>query len=190
MRKTLIISLMAFVSMSTGCASVMHGRTQSIKFLSAPDKADVKVDGFNMCKTPCIAEISREKGHTVTMEVPGFLPFTAKIKQEVDGGCLLGNIFTGLIQGMIVDAGSGAMYNLVPDTIGHTFDARFKKGDWEETISSDVEVRYTYGSILRLQEGEWDHIIDGLNVLEKEEIKKIAKSKIIGCDTNKSGHVS
>jgi len=44
-----------------GCASIVSGTTQQVRFDSSPSKADVIIDGRNVGKTPCVAIIQRSK---------------------------------------------------------------------------------------------------------------------------------
>lgn len=110
----------------SGCASIIHGTTQTIDFTSQPSGATITIDGKNYGKTPKSIPLrrkGREKGdksgkntYQVKIALDGYHPYEIKIKREVDGW-FWGNILLGGIIGIIVDASNGSMYKLTPNQV-------------------------------------------------------------------------
>lgn len=110
----------------TGCASIIHGTKQNVVFTSQPPGAKITIDGIEYGTTPKSVELSRKgrlkgessgkKEYAVKIEMEGYYPYEIKITRELDG-LFFGNLLLGGIVGMIIDAGSGAMFKLTPDQL-------------------------------------------------------------------------
>jgi hypothetical protein len=103
---------------ASGCATLKHGSRQPIQFLSAPESATVLIDGAKVGQTPLSFAVQRRSSHDVRIELAGFKPFEARLEKKLSGW-LWGNlIFFGLFPaGVVVDAMTGAIYNLTPEQL-------------------------------------------------------------------------
>lgn len=100
----------------TNCATIIHGSKQNIIIVSDPNKASIKLDGWNIGQTPYQARVTRLKEHTVKIEVEGYAPYEITLKRQLNGW-LFGNILLGGLIGVVVDVVTGAMYSLSPTDI-------------------------------------------------------------------------
>ena len=116
----LVVSFVCFgivsAALMSGCASIMHGTRQDIGISSTPTGASVSVDGQIKGTTPVAVNLSRKDIHTVKVELPGYLPFEAKITRHVSGW-VWGNIIFGGLIGLAVDAITGGLYKLSPEQL-------------------------------------------------------------------------
>ena len=110
------VLLVALTTMSTACASIMHGTTQDIGISSSPTNARVIVDNQPRGTTPLVAKLSRGDNHIVRIELAGYEPFEATLTKKVSGW-VWGNIVFGGIIGLAVDAMTGGLYNLTPEQL-------------------------------------------------------------------------
>ena len=126
MKKCFFISALAISFFFFGCASIVHGPTQTVDFTSQPKGARLTIDGKDYGKTPKsvnLLRVGRLKGESsekisydVKIELEGFYPYELKIKREMDGW-FIGNILIGGLIGIIIDAANGSMYKLSPDQV-------------------------------------------------------------------------
>jgi hypothetical protein len=112
---SMIIILTIFVS---GCATIMHGRSQYVQVDSVPSGASVYVEG-NTFITP--AKILLKRGapmheYQLLLQKEGFKPGYAKIGQK-PSGWLWGDILWGIIPGITVDFLTGAAFDLYPHQV-------------------------------------------------------------------------
>ena len=101
----------------TGCGTLMGGGTQTVQVNSAPSGATVALepDGGSFT-TPASLALERKHSYTITASREGYLPATARINKSMRIGVLLADIFLFPI-GVIVDAVTGAWYQLSPQTV-------------------------------------------------------------------------
>jgi hypothetical protein len=73
------------------------------------------------CVTPCTLQIDRKDVLLATFTKPGFEPQTVKVGTQVNGGAgagsLVGNAIIGGAVGVVVDAGTGAALDHVPNPV-------------------------------------------------------------------------
>lgn len=110
----------------TGCASIINGSTQSVEFASRPHGAKLFLDGKDMGLTPQTFDLRRKarrkgdtagkKEYTVRIEMEGYAPYETKLTRKLNGW-LFGNLVFGGLIGIVIDASSGAMYNLSPKRV-------------------------------------------------------------------------
>jgi hypothetical protein len=108
--------VLALISLSTGCASIVKGTTQAVPISSDPSGADVLVDGNLVGTTPTTVELKRKTDHLITIQKKDYEPKAVPVVKSV-GGAVWGNILAGGLIGWGVDAASGAQYDLDPKTI-------------------------------------------------------------------------
>ena len=116
----LSITLVAAVSLTTGCATVTRGTTQSVAIETTPQGAMIRSSTGPSCKAPCALDLKRSSDHTITATKAGYEPSSAVVTHQVSGGGaagMAGNLVLGGIIGAAVDAGSGAMYDLTPNRV-------------------------------------------------------------------------
>lgn len=106
----------AALTLSTGCATIMHGTTQDIGFASTPSQATVKVNGVTMGNTPVVAKLQRNQTHVVRIELDGYQPYETMLTKHVSGW-VWGNLVFGGIVGLAVDATTGGLYKLSPEQV-------------------------------------------------------------------------
>lgn len=109
--------LFAFACVAlAGCATIVQGSNQNVSVASSPTGAQVTIDGKNMGVTPMVAQLARKKSHKVQISMAGYQPYEIEMTKGVSGW-VAGNVLFGGIPGFVVDAITGAMYKLTPDTI-------------------------------------------------------------------------
>jgi len=99
-----------------GCGTVLHGTKQDVGITSQPTGANVKVDGANVGITPVIAQMARNRGHVVRVEMPGYQPADVIVTRKLDGWLLAGDIVLYVVPAL-VDWVTGGFYNLTPENV-------------------------------------------------------------------------
>lgn len=120
MNRTLIALAITAAALSTGCATVTRGTTQSVAVTSEPQGAKISCNTGPSCRAPCALELKRNSNHTLTAELAGYKPEQAVVTKSVSGGGaagMAGNLIVGGIIGAGIDATSGAMYDLNPSAV-------------------------------------------------------------------------
>lgn len=100
----------------TGCATVTKGTTQRINISSDPPGAKVTIDDIPAGETPTSIELSCASTHKVRVQKEGYLPLEETLSQTTSG-MVAGNIIAGGLVGICIDAATGGMYNLTPESI-------------------------------------------------------------------------
>ncbi len=109
------ISLVMILGSTSGCATIIHGRSQDVDFASSPLGATVKVDGVQTT-TPGKVTLPRKKDHDAVFSKDGFPDRPVKI-ESTGSWWMLGNVVFGGIIGLIIDLSTGGGYKLVPASI-------------------------------------------------------------------------
>lgn len=114
------------IALTTGCATIIHGTTQTVDFRSDPSGANITIDGKEFGQTPksiplyrkgrLKGESSMKTSYAVQISMEGYEPYEVEVKRTLDGW-LFGNIIFGGIIGIIIDSSNGSMYRLKPDEI-------------------------------------------------------------------------
>jgi len=94
----------------------MNGSYQSVHFNSKPAGASVEIDGQSLGETPCYISLTRSREHRITIVLDGFEPYDDVLYSGLSGW-VIGNIFIGIIPGLIIDALTGSMFVLYPNEI-------------------------------------------------------------------------
>lgn len=117
LRRLLTLPLWLALAFSVShCGTIIHGTTQEIGISSTPAQADVFIDGQLVGQTPLVETLSRKNRYSISIDVEGFLPYEVVLDRKVSGWAFGNIIFGGLI-GLVVDAASGGLYKLSPETI-------------------------------------------------------------------------
>jgi len=110
--------VVAAALLSSGCASVISGRTATVRIDSRPSDADVVIrdklgNEVLATHTPATVELRRKQGwvwparYTATIEKPGYQPQTVPIRSTLNPW-VLGNVIVGGPLGLVVDTATGA----------------------------------------------------------------------------------
>jgi hypothetical protein len=116
--RPLAVSLCAIAF--AGCATIVSGPNQSIYIVSTPIGARVLIDDQYVGQTPIDVIMSRRRPHVVRIELPGYRPYVERLERRMNGW-IFGNIFTGGPIGLAIDAATGAIYKLDPETVYVSF---------------------------------------------------------------------
>jgi hypothetical protein len=104
----------------TGCATTLRGTTDVLIVDSDPTGARVSVSSGLSGTTPATFTLRRKGDYVVTVTKDGFEAVSVNVTHKIVGAGsagMAGNILLGGIIGAAVDAGSGAMFDLVPNPI-------------------------------------------------------------------------
>jgi len=104
------------VRLAVGCATIIHGTTQDITVSSAPDQAEVWIDGSRMSSTPTKVTLKRKDNYLVTIKKEGYKEATVKI-EGTTSAWIIGNVIFGGIIGCGVDLITGGAYDLKPERV-------------------------------------------------------------------------
>ncbi len=120
MKRIVTVGLIVVVLLSlSGCALVFKGETQDISVSSDPGGAEVIIDGVPHGITPVIVNLSVNSEHTVVLRKNG-QERTFLIRNEVGPLWVVLDVVTGLVP-LIVDAATGAWFELKPGQVTATF---------------------------------------------------------------------
>ena len=114
--------LVVAVITAVGCATIIHGTTQSIGVSSTPTNAEVLVDGQSYGNAPVTVELKRKKNHMLRIELEGYEAYETTITRSASAWAF-GNLVFGGVIGLAIDAISGGLYELAPDHIHPTLHA-------------------------------------------------------------------
>ena len=126
-RLIFILAAVSTVLLASGCASVVDGRSKTVRINSQPVGAKFTIynqDGETVTNEITPASVSLKRGrnmltgenYRVSFEAPGYNPGETQIKSDVNGW-FYGNIFLGGLVGIVVDGATGAMWTLSPEEI-------------------------------------------------------------------------
>jgi hypothetical protein len=101
----------------TGCGTLFHGTRQEIQIASQPSGASVFVNNQSFGETPAVVKLKRNSKYSVILEMPGYQPYEVSLSRKTS---IL--FFVNIpVLGQVVDALSGAMYELTPAQIQKQF---------------------------------------------------------------------
>jgi hypothetical protein len=116
LRRITVLATCIAAPFLSGCATIIKGSHQEIPVASDPLNASVLVDGVRQGYTPTKLNLARKGTYVVSLELEGHESESITVKPSI-GGAVAGNIIAGGLIGWGVDAGTGAQYNLHPDSI-------------------------------------------------------------------------
>lgn len=108
MRILILLAFSLLLTLSTGCATVVRGEKQTLKFDTEPEGATVDVDGKQKATTPAELELKRKEVHTITITKEGYHPVTFEMKAQWDGMALGNAVMPGGSIGTATDRVNGA----------------------------------------------------------------------------------
>ena len=115
-----LLPLLPALALLSGCGTIVRGTTQHVAVDSAPQGAAVRTDTGLSGQTPTSFALKRNVPHTITCSLAGHRETSVVVNPTMSGGGtagLVGNVVFGGLIGAAVDAGSGAMYDLHPESV-------------------------------------------------------------------------
>lgn len=116
----LLFVLLFAVTILPGCATITRGTTDTLQIETDPAGARADLSTGHTCSTPCAIKLPRKTDGIVKIYKEGYETIEVSFTNQISGAGgagMAGNIIFGGIIGAGVDAGTGAMYNLVPNPI-------------------------------------------------------------------------
>jgi hypothetical protein len=105
----------------SGCATITRGKHDTWTVNTTPSGAAIKTSNQFACEaTPCTFTMVRKAEFDVTITKPGYKTWTGHVTHHISGAGgagMAGNVVLGGIIGGVVDANSGAMYDLTPNPL-------------------------------------------------------------------------
>jgi len=115
-RQVLCLWIAATLLMMPGCATLVSGDRQNIRFTSTPQGAQIAIDSVPSGVTPTMIPVGTENDHSYTLTLDGYEPAFGVLTRDYNG-YVLGNILLGGGIGLIVDLISGAAWELTPEFV-------------------------------------------------------------------------
>ena len=115
----LLLALL-FLGLTSGGATVTRGTPDTLVINSDPVGADIKLSNGMSGKTPATFTLPRKDTIVVKVEKAGYEPVEVTVTPQVSdagGAGMAGNVLLGGLIGAAVDAGSGAMNDLLPNPV-------------------------------------------------------------------------
>jgi len=106
------LAILSLVGMP-GCATIIHGKNQTVSVSSTPQGADVLVDGQPRGKTPLKTDLRRGQSHVVEVTKPGYLSETVMTTTKLNPTPLLNAVIGGGV-GIVVDLATGSATDVTP----------------------------------------------------------------------------
>jgi hypothetical protein len=120
-RKLLLLAFVFAVTIPlTACATIFKGDTQNINMSSEPSGAEIFIDGVSYGRTPISVQLKVDRSYTVTMRHDG-QQRTVILNNKIGPLWVVLDIVSG-IGPLIIDAATGAWYELEPDQVVVNFD--------------------------------------------------------------------
>ncbi len=113
MRLLTVLAAVSALGALSGCSTILTGPTQKVAVNSRPAGARVYVDGVRSGTTPTHVTLLRSREHDITIQLAGWVPQTVHLKRS-GNPWNWGNAMYGVFPGVVVDAGTGAIYKLKP----------------------------------------------------------------------------
>ncbi len=114
-----LTALLTGLTMATGslagCATIVQGPKEDVKFASIPNGVVVKAADRQII-TPGEIGLKRNKDHKVVFEKEGF-PVRETTLESKASWWLLGNLLFGGLIGLVVDLATGSGYRLKPANV-------------------------------------------------------------------------
>jgi membrane-bound inhibitor of C-type lysozyme len=115
------IAITAASLMLAGCGTITRGSNDTWVVETTPPGATVSTsNGYECQSTPCAIKMPRRSEFVATIERDGYETVTVNVTHQVSsagGASMAGNVLVGGLIGAAVDAGSGAMNDLVPNPV-------------------------------------------------------------------------
>lgn len=104
-----------------GCSTVTRGTNDTWVVETTPPGAQVTTsNGYQCASTPCAIKMPRRSEFVATISRDGYETVEVNVTHQVSsagGTAMAGNVLVGGLIGAAVDAGTGAMNDLVPNPV-------------------------------------------------------------------------
>ncbi len=116
------LGLILILAATTGCATILHGSSQTVSITSSPSgaRATILPIGIEIV-TPGEADLSREQVYTIRFELEGYRPTNGYV-DRVDSKVSMLNYLIGGLIGRMIDSSTGAWFRLTPDPLHVTLE--------------------------------------------------------------------
>lgn len=114
------IAIVGLVFLLASCALLFKGEHQDVPVSSTPAGAEVFIDGVSYGTTPVQLNLRSDTTHTVVLRLDD-QERTVILRNEIGALWVVLDILGGLVP-LIIDAATGAWYELSPDQVVVTFD--------------------------------------------------------------------
>lgn len=123
----------------SNCGAIFKGSRQSIQVQTSPSAVSLTLTpSAGNYTTPTTLNVERKNNYVLTFSKEGYEDTKFEIQKHLSGGILaLDILFTGLI-GVVIDAATGAWYNLKPEAITVNL-ARIGMGPGPENIEVAIQ---------------------------------------------------
>jgi hypothetical protein len=142
MRTYMLSSCLLLLVVTSGCATITRGTTDTLIVESDPAGAEVQLSNGMSGKTPTSFKLPRSDSVVVKIKKEGYEPLEINVTPQVSGAGgagMAGNVLLGGLIGAAVDAGSGAMNDLKPNPVTAKLTA--VDGNFDIQTSSAIETR-------------------------------------------------
>lgn len=150
MRNLSFLICLSLIVLTSGCATIICGTRQTVKFASTPTNASVLIDEVNVGQTPFETRLKRDREYKVVIKLDGYLPYETKLTKEFNAW-YIGNIVFGGLIGLIIDPITGAIYKLSPKELN----AQLQQGT---TSSVKTEKNQIYIAVSLQIDKNWEKI--------------------------------
>jgi len=103
------------------CGTITRGSNDTWEVSTSPIGARVETsNGYTCNSTPCAIKMPRRSEFVATITRDGYEDATINVTHQVSGqggAAMAGNVLVGGIIGAGIDAGTGAMHDLVPNPV-------------------------------------------------------------------------
>ena len=135
------ICILLMLILNTGCATIIHGKYQTVPVSSTPPGAHVRSSSGDICATPCQLNLLRDNEYVLVASVDGYDPQQQSVGKDTSGW-FWANLILGGIVGGVIDKASGSGEKLVPGKVHFDFEAGKIYGA-KDTKSELVEIPKT-----------------------------------------------
>jgi hypothetical protein len=156
--KAIVFLLAALsIALAISCATIISGTGQEVSVSSTPRaQIQIKADTglvFYAGDSPAIVKLPRKHSYTITVQAGGYASQTMVITKKFNAW-FVGNILFGGIPGGVVDAITGAMWNLEPSVLAVTLErTAAESGKGLEVVFTSLD-EATQGQTLRIPIGK------------------------------------
>ena len=125
MRKIISIFLsVSIIFVFCGCAVVFKGDSSRIGLNSNPSGAIVYANGSEVCSsTPCSIKLKSNQNWNLIFKKAGYKDKTLLVNNQIGGLWVVLDVVFGLVP-LIIDAATGAWYDLEPSNVTVTLEAQ------------------------------------------------------------------
>ena len=117
-----LVIVLIFMLTSSGCATIVHGTSTTVRINSIPQGATALVGGQTVI-TPSTLNLKNNQTYNIVFKKDGYEDTYYTIDKQMSGW-VWGNIALGGIIGLLIDNMTGGAYKLVPTDVNVTLTAK------------------------------------------------------------------